>query len=74
MNEVIKEYLRKCILAFFDDILIYSRTWDDHLLHVKIALSILRTHKLFVKVEKCPNKVNYVGHVITKEGVAVDPD
>lgn len=65
-NEVFKEYLRKFILVFFDDILIYSSTWEQHLEHIKIALSILRTNKLFVKEEKCAfgqKEVKYLRHV-----------
>ena len=53
MNENFKEYIRKFILVFFDDILIYSQNWEDHLFHVPEALSILGAHKLFVKMEKC---------------------
>lgn len=53
MNNIFRAYLRKFILVFFDDIFIYSRTWEEHLNHDKIALSILRAHKLFVKMEKC---------------------
>lgn len=76
-NTVFKDYLRKFILIFFDDILIYSRSWEDHLFHVTVTLSALRTQKLFVKMEKCQfgqEQVNYLGHVISKHGVAVDND
>ncbi|KAI5316982.1 hypothetical protein L3X38_036689 [Prunus dulcis] len=76
MNEVFKEYLRKFILVFFDDILIYSSTWEQHFEHIKIALSILRANKLLVKEEKCAfgqEEVKYLGHVISNKGVAVDP-
>eukprot|EP00268_Persea_americana_P050645 TRINITY_DN5521_c0_g1_i1.p1 TRINITY_DN5521_c0_g1~~TRINITY_DN5521_c0_g1_i1.p1 ORF type:complete len:370 (-),score=44.37 TRINITY_DN5521_c0_g1_i1:2500-3609(-) len=77
MNEVFKAYVRKFILVFSDDILIYSRNWEDHLNHVEITLSPLRNHKLHVKMEKCQfgqTKVNYLGHIISQKGVAVDPD
>ncbi len=53
MNEVFKAHLRKFILVFFDDILIYSSTWVEHLKHVRIAFSILRAHHLAVNKEKC---------------------
>ena len=53
MNEIFKAHLRKFILVFFDDILIYSSTWVEHLKHVRIAFSILRAHHLAVKKEKC---------------------
>ena len=75
MNDAFKECLRKFILVFFDDILIYSKTWTDHLEHLYIAFSILRANKLFVKKEKCSfgqEKVKYLGHIISINGVAVD--
>ena len=53
MNDIFKAHLRKFILVFFDDILIYSSTWVEHLKHVRIAFSILRAHHLAVKKEKC---------------------
>ena len=77
INEVFKEYLRKFVLVFFDDILIYSKSWEEHLRHVKMVLSTLRNHKLYVKREKCQFgqvQIKYLGHVISKEGVAVDLD
>ena len=53
MNDIFKRYLRKFVLVFFDDILIYSSSWEDHLQHVKFVLDILRSHNLFLKREKC---------------------
>jgi len=61
---------------FFDDILIYSTTWADHLRHLRIVLDILRRHRLFVKRSKCSfgvSSVAYLGHVIYTVGVAMDP-
>lgn len=76
MNDVFKECLHKFILVFVDDILIYSKTWADHLEHLHIALLILRANKLFVKKEKCSfgqEEVKYLGHIISINGVVVDP-
>lgn len=77
MNEVFKDYLRKFVLVFFDDILlIYSHTWEEHLDHVKQVLHQLWTHEFFVKKEKCQfgqKEVNYLEHVISHEGVSMDP-
>ena len=49
MNEVLCAHLRRFVLVFFDDILIYSRSWADHLRHLRVVLSLLRQHRLFVK-------------------------
>lgn len=76
MNDVSKQHLRKFILVFFDDILIYSRSWTSHLEHVKVALSLLRDHTLFSKMSKCvfaATRIDYLGHVISAKGVAADP-
>lgn len=76
MNDVSKQHLRKFILVFFDDILIYSKSWTSHLEHVKVALSLLRDHTLFSKMSKCvfaATRIDYLGHVISAKGVAADP-
>lgn len=77
MNEIFKGLLRKYVLAFFDDILIYSKSWLEHLQHISIVQQILRDHQLFVKKEKCQfaqEQVNYLGHVISNQGVSIDPE
>lgn len=77
MNDVFRPFLRRFILVFFDDILIYSKTWSDHLHHLTIALQLLVKHKLVAKLSKCifgQSQVAYLGHVISSTGVAVDPD
>ncbi|KAF0930590.1 hypothetical protein E2562_033754 [Oryza meyeriana var. granulata] len=76
MNAVLRPFLRQFVLVFFDDILIYSATWADHLRHLRAVLSMLRQHQLFVKRAKCAfgvSSVSYLGHVISAEGVAMDP-
>lgn len=76
MNEVFQKQLRKTILVFFDDILIYSSTLTDHLMHLKEVLQILRVHKLYAKESKCSfgqQKVEYLGHIISEQGVSTDP-
>ena len=60
---------------FFDDILIYSSSWEDHLQHVKFVLDILRSHNLFLNREKCQfgqTQIKYLGHLIDLEGVLMD--
>ena len=75
MNSIFRLHLRKFILVFFDDILIYSPNWIMHLERVKIALEILRHHKFFVKISKCAfglQELEYLGHIVTAQGLKVD--
>ena len=75
MNELFKPYLRKFVLIFFDDILVYSRNLQDHLYHVRVVLQILKENQLFAKRSKCQfgvTEVAYLGHVVSNQGVAVD--
>jgi hypothetical protein len=53
MNDVLRPFLRWFVLVFFDDILIYSKTWADHLCHIRAVLDELRRHVLFIKRSKC---------------------
>jgi len=76
MNHVCKPYLRKFILVFFDDILVYSSSLATHLVHLKITLGVLRRHNLYTKRSKCTfgvGEIEYLGHIISSQGVATDP-
>ena len=53
MNYIFKPYLRKFILVFFDDILVYNPTYEYHLLHLRAAFEVLRQNTLFAKMNKC---------------------
>lgn len=77
MNSVLRPFLRKFVLVFFDDILIYSSSWSTHLQHINAVLSALRDHQLRLKRSKCSFatlSVHYLGHIISGEGVAMDQD
>ncbi|KAL0287774.1 UNVERIFIED_CONTAM: Retrovirus-related Pol polyprotein from transposon [Sesamum angustifolium] len=76
MNSIFEPYLRKFVLVFFHGILIYSKDWGMHLVHLKKVVELLRKHKLYAKRRKCSFaqlKVEFLGHIISWEGVATDP-
>ncbi|KAJ0836439.1 putative nucleotidyltransferase, Ribonuclease H [Helianthus annuus] len=77
MNDIFRPYLRKFILVFFDDILIYSSSMEAHLEHLEVVLRLLEANHLFAKITKCcfgVSQVHYLGHVISSNGVAVESD
>jgi hypothetical protein len=76
MNGVFREYLDKFVQLFIDDILIYSRTMEEHDEHLCLVLQCLREDKLYGKLSKCSfyqSRIHYLGHVISSEGIAMDP-
>jgi hypothetical protein len=76
MNHVFHPFLYHFVLVFFDDILIYSKMWPNHLPHVDQVLHLLSKHQLFLKQFKCAfgiSKGEYLGHIVGKDGVRVDP-
>ncbi|XP_058726547.1 uncharacterized protein LOC131597904 [Vicia villosa] len=76
MNRIFHSYLNKFIVVFINDILIYSKSEEDHTEHLRIALQVLKDNKLFAKFSKCEfwlETVSFLGHVISGDGIAVDP-
>ena len=76
MNKVLKPYLRKFALVFFNDILIYSRDFESHREHLRLVLQIMKDNKLFINKKKCSfekQQLEYLGHIISGNGVAADP-
>ncbi|RLM68934.1 putative gag-pol polyprotein [Panicum miliaceum] len=76
MNTTLAPALRKFALVFFDDILIYSQSYEEHLEHIKQVLQLLAKDQWKVKLSKCSfaqGQVSYLGHVISQEGVSTDP-
>jgi len=75
MNDVFRPYLRKFVLVFFDDILIYSSSWSLHLQHLEKVLQVLHTKSLYAKISKClfgVNEIDYLGHTISQDGVHME--
>jgi len=76
MNRIFRPWLDKFVVVFIDDILIYSRTREEYADHLRVVLKILRDHQLFGKLSKCEfwlEEVQFLGHVISAKGIAVDP-
>jgi hypothetical protein len=76
MNRVFHNYLDQFVVVFIDDILVYSTNHHEHGEHLKKVLDILREKKLFAKLKKCEfwlKKVSFLGHVVSGDGIEVDP-
>ena len=76
MNKVFMEFLDKFVVVFIDDILIFSKDEEEHEEHLRLVLEKLREHQLYAKFSKCEfwlKEVGFLGHVISGEGIAVDP-
>ncbi|XP_031479936.1 uncharacterized protein LOC116250453 [Nymphaea colorata] len=77
MNDVFRQFLRDFVLVFFDDILVYSQSIEQHVEHLRTVLRILRDNTLFAKMSKCSfgqTSIGYLGHIVSHEGVRADPE
>jgi hypothetical protein len=77
MNGIFRNYLDKFVIVFLDDILIYSKSEEEHEHHLRLVLQVLREHQLYAKLRKCSfyqEQIHYLGHIISEEGIAVDPE
>ena len=77
MNQVFKPFLRRCVLVFFDDILVYSADIDEHAKHLGMVFNVLKDNQLFANKKKCViahSQIQYLGHMISKRGVEADED
>ena len=76
MNSVFMLELDKFVVVFIDDILIFSKNNEEYAQHLRIVLTRLWEHKLYAKFSKCEfwlDRVQFLGHVLTPEGISVDP-
>jgi hypothetical protein len=72
MNYIFKDQLRKSVLVFFNEILVYNKTWQEHMSHLDEVLSIMEEQSLYAKESKCDfgmTELLYLGHIISSQGV-----
>jgi hypothetical protein len=77
MNSIFKPALRKFVLVLFDDILIFKKYWEEHVKHVDRVLQLLEEQQIYANPSKCVfgvQEVGYLGHIVSHEGVKVDPN
>ena len=76
MNHVLRDCIGKFVVVYFDEILVYSKSSTLHVGHLRVVLSLLRDHQLYANIEKCTfcvESVIFLGFVVNKSGVHVDP-
>ena len=77
MNQILKPFLGKSVIVYLDDILVFSKTYSEHVMHVRRVLETLREKRLQVNAEKsmyCQEELVYLGHIISEKGVRMDPE
>ena len=74
MNHVLHAFIGKFVVVYFDDILIHSKNLDDHLIHLKIVLDVLRKERLFANLKKwtfCTDRLVFLSFVVSAQGIQV---
>ena len=77
MNYIFIDYLDKFVMVHLDDILVFSKNKEEHVEHLRLVLETLREHQLYAMYSKCEfwlPEVTYLGHVISKDGISVNPE
>ena len=76
MNDLFMPFIDEFVLVYLDDILVFSRTWDEHVCHVKKVLDVLKREELHVKFSKCEfgkTSLVYLGHIVSNGQLKIDP-
>ena len=76
MNHVFRPYVDQFVVVFIEDILVYSKDWGNHDTHLRVVLETLRKERLYAKLNKCEfwlREVSFLGHIVSEEGIQVDP-
>jgi hypothetical protein len=77
MNSVFSDYLDDFVIVFLDDVLIFSRSIEEHQRHVRLVLERLREHRLYANMKKCEffqSKISFLGHIVSADGISMDPE
>jgi len=77
MNHVLREFLGKCVVVYFDDILIYSNNLNEHINHLHYVLDVLRKENLYANQKKCSfcmSKIVFLSYVVSAQGIEVDEE
>ena len=76
MNRVFQPYVDQFVMVFIDDILVYSKDRENHDTHLRVVIKTLRKERLYAKLSNCEfwlREVYFLGHIVSKEGIQVDP-
>ena len=76
MNDIFRPFIDEFVLVYLDDILVFSRTWDEHVFHVKKVFDVLKREEIYVKLSKCEfgkNSLVYLCHIISNGQLKIDP-
>jgi hypothetical protein len=77
INHALRAFIGRFVMVYFDDILVYSKSLDEHINHLHCGLDVLRKEKLYANVKKCSfclEKVVFLGYVVSAKGIAVDEE
>ena len=76
MDDILWPFTNSFVVVYVDDILIFNKSWEDHLQHLRSVLNTLRKHQLYANLEKCSfgmSRIQYLGYIVDEHGVHADP-